>query len=89
MSWHGRRPNCRDLARFLADPARETWVFKAAEADRRHAAATIASAKSDVRIATDPRGRPYSLVCTKTQASYERRARQRAQDLPDMTLLGG
>jgi cell wall-associated NlpC family hydrolase len=82
-------PRCSDLARFLADPARESWVFKAAEADRRHVAGTIQAAKSDVRTATDQRGRPYSLVRTKTQASYERRARQRVQDLRDMALLGG
>ena len=82
-------PRCTDLARFLADPARETWVFKAAEADRRHVEGTIQAAKSDVRTATDRRGRPYSLVCTKTQASYDRRASQRAQDLRDMSILGG
>jgi predicted 2-oxoglutarate/Fe(II)-dependent dioxygenase YbiX len=82
-------PRCTDLARFLADPARETWVFKAAEADRRHVEGTIQAAKSDVRPTTDRRGRPYSLVCTKTQASYDRRASQRAQDLRDMSILGG
>ena len=38
---------------------------------------------------TDRRGRPYSLVCTKNQASYERRAKQRRQDLKDLALLTG
>jgi hypothetical protein len=32
---------------------------------------------------TEKRGRPYSLICTKNQASYERRVRQREQDLLD------
>ncbi len=27
------------------------------------------------------RGRPYTLVCTKNQASFQRRVRQREQDL--------
>ncbi len=36
---------------------------------------------------TDRRGRPYSLVCTKNQASYDRGAKQRRQDLADLALL--
>jgi len=64
-------------------------VFKAAEADRGHVEGTIRTAGSDVDMATDRRGRPYSLVCTKTQASYERRAGQRKQDLAGLVLLAG
>jgi hypothetical protein len=44
---------------------------------------------ADVDTMTDRHGRPYSLVCTKNQASYERRARQRTQDLADIARLGG
>jgi hypothetical protein len=84
-----RCPRCAELARFLADPERRTWVFKAAEADRRHVEETIKRAGCDVDTATDRRGRPYSLVCTKNQASYERRARQRRQDLEDLARLAG
>ena len=65
----------------------KTWIFKAAESDRRHVEETIRQAGSDVETTTDRRGRPYSLVCTKNQASYERRARQRTQDLKDVALL--
>ena len=82
-------PRCTELARFLDDPVRATWVFKAAEADRSHVEGTIRTAGSDVAAATDRRGRPYSLVCTKTQASYESRARQRERDLADLALLAG
>ena len=80
---------CTELARFLDDPGRATWVLKVAEADRSHVEGTIRTAGSDVDTATDRRGRPYSLVCTKTQASYERRARQRKRDLADLALLTG
>jgi hypothetical protein len=38
-------------------------------------------------MTTDRRGRPYSLVCTKNQASYDRRAKQRENDLADINLL--
>jgi hypothetical protein len=37
---------------------------------------------------TDKSGRPYALVCTKNQASYERRVVQRQRDLADLALLG-
>jgi hypothetical protein len=78
---------CTALARFLADPERDTWVLKAAEPDRSHVEQTIKQARCDVETTTDRRGRPYSLVCTKNQASYERRAKQRRKDLEDMKRL--
>jgi len=62
-------------------------VFKAAEADRRHVEDTIKGACCDVDVTTDRRGRPYSLVCTKNQASYERRAKQRTGDLENLARL--
>ena len=67
----------------------ETWVFKAAEADRSHVEDSIRRAGCDLDTTTDRRGRPYNLVCTKNQASYERRAKQRRQDLKDLALLTG
>ncbi len=82
-----RCPRCSELARFLADPERKTWVFKAAEADRRHVEDTVKRARCDVDMTTDRRGRPYSLVCTKNQASYERRAKQRRQDTENLARL--
>jgi hypothetical protein len=81
--------NCTELARFLADPERQIWILKAAEAERSHVEDSIRQAQADLDLTTDRRGRPYSLVCTKNQASYERRARQRRQDLKDLALLAG
>jgi hypothetical protein len=40
-------------------------------------------------MTTDRRGRPYSLVCTKNQASYDRRVKQRTDDLANIERLGG
>jgi hypothetical protein len=82
-----RCQHCAELARFLADPERKTWVLKAAEAARSHVEESIRRARSDLDTTTDRRGRPYSLVCTKNQASYDRRAKQRRQDLKDLELL--
>ena len=81
--------HCQELGRYLDDPTLETWIFKAAEASRRHVEETIRSAASDVDTTTDRRGRPYALVCTKNQASYERRAKQRTRDMKDLALLAG
>ena len=79
--------HCAELARFLADPERPIWVLKAVEAVRGHVEESIRRAGSDLDTTTDRRGRPYSLVCTKNQASYDRRAKQRSQDLKDLALL--
>jgi len=84
-----RCPRCAELARYLADPERETWIFKAVEVDRGHVEETIKRARCDVDTITDRRGRPYSLVCTKNQASYERQATQRRQDLEHLARLAG
>ncbi|MGE5152720.1 MAG: 2OG-Fe(II) oxygenase [Bdellovibrio bacteriovorus] len=82
-------PHCRGLSRFLASPSEPVWPFKAAEAERSHVAQTVGRAGCDLDLTTDKRGRPYTLVCTKNQASYERRVRQRAEDLKHRTRLGG
>ena len=82
-----RCADCMELSRFLADPARKTWIFRAAEGARSHVEGTIRNARCDVDASTDRRGRPYSLVCTKNQANYDRRLKQRREDLADLALL--
>ena len=75
------------MSQFLVNPSQRIWAFKASESDRRHVEETIRREFCDVDRATDKRGRPYSLVCTKNQASYDGRAAQRRQDLKDLALL--
>jgi predicted 2-oxoglutarate/Fe(II)-dependent dioxygenase YbiX len=82
-----RCAHCNDLAGFLANPVQRSWIFKAAQADRAHVEATIRKHGCDVSCETQRHSRPHSLACTKTQASYERRAAQRRQDLEDLALL--
>ena len=81
--------HCKELGGFLADPERKTWTLKAAEHARAHVADTIRNADCDLDMTTDRRGRPYSLVCTKNQASYDRRLKQRTDDLANLKRLGG
>ena len=80
-------PHCSDLSRFLADPERKVWQFKAAEPKRGHVEDSIRRAGADLDRATEQRGRPYSLICTKNQASYDRRAQQRKKDLAEAARL--
>ena len=47
----------------------------------------IRRAASDLNRTTDQRGRPYTLICTKNQASYDRRAQQRQKDLAEAARL--
>ena len=77
----------RDPKKFLVDPEQSVWRFKGAESKRGHVQQSIRSARADVGCATDKVGRPYTLVCTKNQASYERRLAQRKQDLDALARL--
>jgi hypothetical protein len=79
--------HCKELSRFLADPENSRWIFRANESERRHVEMTVRSAHCDVDVTTERRGRPYSLICTKNQASYERRRKQRGRDLADLKRL--
>lgn len=79
--------HCTELSQFLVDPNRKVWTFKAAAPDREHVEDSIKRAGSDLDRATDRRGRPYTLICAKNQASYERRAQQRQKDLAEVARL--
>jgi hypothetical protein len=82
-----RWPRCTLLSLFLADPSQETWTFKAAEPDRQHVEGSIRANSCDLDVITERQGRPYSLVCTKNQASYDRRVKQRTADLEALARL--
>ena len=79
--------HCRELNVFLSDPDRQSWTFKAAEAKRRHVEQMVRQDRCDLHLTTERRGSPHGLVCTKNQASYERRARQRKADLENLARL--
>ena len=78
---------CQALNKFLRSPDEPRWIFKAVETERAHVLDSIRRGHCDVDCTTDKRGRPYSLVCVKNQASYEQLAAQRKQDLEDLTTL--
>ncbi|MCK5649175.1 MAG: 2OG-Fe(II) oxygenase [Gammaproteobacteria bacterium] len=76
--------DCKALSQFLASPSEKVWHFKAAENKRSHLHGTIRSNKCDVNCTTSKKGRPYTLVCVKNQASYDRRAKQHQKDLENI-----
>jgi len=81
--------SCRTLARFLDSPTESVWQLRAVQQARDHVEQSIGQNLLDLDCTTDKRGRPYTLICTKNQASYERRVRQREKDLADRGRLMG
>ncbi|TAL50679.1 MAG: 2OG-Fe(II) oxygenase, partial [Methylovulum sp.] len=80
--------DCTELRLFLDDPHQDSWRFKAAENRREHVTQTISRHLCDVDQKTEKLSRPYSLICTKNQASYLRRVAQRQKDLDTLARLG-
>ena len=81
--------HCAELSRFLADANSATWPLRAAERFRGHVEDEIRRASADVDTRTERRGSPHQLICTKNQASYERRVLERKRDLADLKTLKG
>jgi predicted 2-oxoglutarate/Fe(II)-dependent dioxygenase YbiX len=79
---------CRNLSDFLGSPTESVWHLKAAQDTRTHVEHSIQRGRCDLDCTTDRQGRPYTLVCKKNRASYERRVRQREKDLADRESLG-
>jgi predicted 2-oxoglutarate/Fe(II)-dependent dioxygenase YbiX len=79
--------HCTGLSEFLADASRETWTLRAAQQVRTHVENEIRRASADADTQTLRKGSPHSLICTKNQASYQRRVAQRKQDLADLAAL--
>jgi hypothetical protein len=81
--------DCRAVGAFLLDPHQREWRLKAVQDKRTHVEQSIRSTACDLDLTTEKRGSPHRLVAVKNQASYERRAKQRRQDLEYVAALGG
>ncbi|HKD22418.1 MAG TPA: 2OG-Fe(II) oxygenase [Rhizomicrobium sp.] len=80
---------CHGLGAFLVAPDQQQWRLKAVQDRRTHVEQSVRSAACDLDLTTERSGSPHTLVATKNQASYERRAKQRRQDLEHVSALGG
>jgi hypothetical protein len=68
--------DCVALSRFLRDPAERVGRFPLNKQRRQHLHQQIDKHRCDVTHVTERKGSPQTLVCTKTQDSYERRRQQ-------------
>jgi predicted 2-oxoglutarate/Fe(II)-dependent dioxygenase YbiX len=84
-----RCAECLALGAFLIAPDQRQWRLKALKERRTHVENTIRNALCDLDLATERSGSPHTLVATKNEASYRRRADQRRQDLAHVSALGG
>ena len=81
--------DCRALGAFLGAPDQQQWRLKAAQDRRGHVEQNVRRVACDLDLGTERRGSPHVLVATKNDASYQRRAKQRLQDLEHYAALGG
>lgn len=79
--------DCRDLARFGADPMRQVHRFRMAQDRRSHVESQIRSHDLDMSFTTERRGSPHTLVCVKTRRTYQRQCEQHHADCAAMGVL--
>jgi hypothetical protein len=72
--------DCRELAQFLRDKDAQVHRFPRRKELRQHLHQQIDHHRIDCAHVTERRGRPYTLVCTKNQASFERALKQYKTD---------
>ncbi len=73
--------HCAKLRAFCEDPVARVERFKLRKDLRKHLHRIIDGHRLDLEHATTRRGSPYTLVCTKNRASFERRRGRYAEDL--------
>ena len=79
--------DCRELSTFLANPEQREGRFPLAKARRRHLHNIIDGNCCDCTHATERRGRPFTLVCTKTTASYALACKIHERDMEHLSQL--
>ncbi len=72
---------CRELAKFLADPAEREHRFRAIQERRSHLESRIRADKCDLDMTTERRGSPHTLVCTKNTASFQAALKKYHEDV--------
>jgi hypothetical protein len=81
--------DCKQLSRFLHDAHEKILRLPLAEQRRRHLHQIIDGNKLDLTHVTERRGRPYTLVCTKTTGTYKRKLKAHQVDLKHLDIVQG
>ncbi len=79
--------DCRVLSKFLADPNERECRMPLGKDRRKHLHGIIEGDWLDVTHVTERKGRPFTLVCTKTTASYERTCKAFERDKRDLSRI--
>ena len=79
--------DCRTLSTFLADPDKKEIRLPLAQLRRQHLHQAIDGNRCDLTHVTERRGRPYTLVCTKTTASHQAARQIYDRDSKNLTRL--
>jgi hypothetical protein len=82
-----RDVDAAELKRFLEDPREGAHRFRVEGGRRSSLEHLIRQYHLDLKTATETKGRPYTLVCTKTTASYEARLKKYRQDLEHLATI--
>lgn len=82
-----RTPELHELELFARDPVRRELRIRAKKEIRQTIHQTIEQLGLDMTHVTERKGSPYTLVCTKTRASYERACNRHCGDQKDMRRL--
>jgi hypothetical protein len=81
------QPELRELELFARDPVKQVHRIRAKKEIRQTLHQTIDRLGLDITHVTERKGSPYTLVLTKTRASYERACLLHRSDLTDMRRL--
>ena len=79
--------DCRALSAFLTNPEQKQSRFALAKNRRQHLHQIIDRNHCDLTHVTERRGRPFTLVCTKTKASYEAACKIHERDLQNLSRI--
>ena len=79
--------DCSELSRFLADPNESTYHFRVAKERRRHLHGIIDSNGCDLTHVTTRTGSPHTLVCKKTDASFQAAVKIHERDCENLRRL--
>jgi len=81
--------DCRALSQFLTNPEQREIRMPLNKERRRHLHDVINSDRCDLLHVTERSGRPFTLVCTKTTASYGRASNIYERDLKNLARIIG
>ncbi len=78
---------CLELSEFCKNPDQQSARFSVRQDLRNHLVGQIQKSRLDLVAETEERGRPYTLIVTKSLASFERSLKVYEQDINNFGLL--